>query len=239
MAKTHYLVLTGFLVILTLSNACLATKPPANSLPPAAALPKPDNRQPVIQEMTAEKSVTVSSNSMVSCTAIDPDRDILYYSWSSNYGSFSGEGAAISWTAPNVAGEYLISVTVTDGKGGKATSSIPITVALVSQTNKPPRVSLVITPKGDPPINFSSPDKPIRIRQWDIIDIECIAEDPEGDEMSFTWSSTGGRLKGDGNKVIYLPTENGDQTVKATVSDKSGKQTLSIAYFHVQCCGKS
>ncbi|NLA04914.1 MAG: PKD domain-containing protein, partial [Firmicutes bacterium] len=64
----------------------------------------------------------------VTAEAGDPDGDPLTYKWSGD-GTFSNtKGNPTNWTAPDIAGEYKIKVTVKDGRGGVATRSKTITV---------------------------------------------------------------------------------------------------------------
>jgi len=64
----------------------------------------------------------------VTCQASDPDNDNLNYTWSTSGGVILGNGNKISWIAPGIAGIYTITVTVTDGKGGRANFSIMVRV---------------------------------------------------------------------------------------------------------------
>ena len=138
--------------------------------------------------------------------------------------------------APKVAGEYEVSVVVNDGKGGETQGSIMIAVVLY-ESNRPPNISVIVTPKDMSPITVTPTHEIIKIRQWSITEIECIAEDPDGDDISIIWSATAGKINGEGAKVLYIPTTRGDHAVTVTISDSTGRQTKGTVYFHVQCCG--
>jgi peptidoglycan-associated lipoprotein len=61
--------------------------------------------------------------------ATDPDGDVIVYTWSAQAGTFSQQtGINTIWTAPNQEGNYPLTVTANDGRGGTATNSITIPV---------------------------------------------------------------------------------------------------------------
>ena len=70
-----------------------------------------------------------STATPVECSASDPDGDELSYVWSAPGGTITGEGAAVSWAAPEKSGTYTITVTVADGRGGQAAETIDIKAA--------------------------------------------------------------------------------------------------------------
>jgi len=99
------------------------TPTPAPTPPePAPSPPTPGgNQSPIITSLTAEPGkVDPGGTSTITCTATDPDGDNLSYTWSVTDGTFSGTEKIILWKAPNADGEFVISVTVYDGKGGTA-----------------------------------------------------------------------------------------------------------------------
>ena len=60
----------------------------------------------------------------IKCVALDPENDELTYEWLASGGNISGEGPAVTWTAPLRGGEFTIEVTASDSSGGTATKSI-------------------------------------------------------------------------------------------------------------------
>ena len=65
----------------------------------------------------------------LSAPATDPDGDTITYTWSATAGSFNTQnGMNTIWTAPNAEGNYPLTVTASDGRGGVATNSITIPV---------------------------------------------------------------------------------------------------------------
>ena len=74
-------------------------------------------------------------------------------------------------------------------------------------------------------------------------EVNCVASDPEGDTLSFQWSSTGGHFVGDGPTVTWqAPKEYGDYPLVVTVTDSNGnstKATLTIGVIaREKCCGR-
>jgi len=87
------------------------------------------NRPPVIESLATEyHKVRKAATPTLECNASDPDEDELSYIWSADGGNVSGEGPNVTWVAPNAYGIYTITVTVTDGRGGKASEEISIQV---------------------------------------------------------------------------------------------------------------
>lgn len=65
----------------------------------------------------------------LSAPATDPDGDTITYTWSAPAGTFSTQqGMNTQWTAPQQEGNYPLTVTANDGRGGTATNSITIPV---------------------------------------------------------------------------------------------------------------
>lgn len=94
-----------------------------------------ENNNPAISAVTVTpNSVAANGIVTVAVTANDSDGDALTYAYIVSGGAVQGNGANAIWTAPGQAGSYSVSVTVTDGKGGTASSNGTLTVlAAVTQ----------------------------------------------------------------------------------------------------------
>jgi hypothetical protein len=93
------------------------------------------NDRPAIISLGAEsEGVPPLGSCQIVCHAADPDGDDdeLSYNWSADGGGITGDGATVTWTAPNSEGSYNIAVTVTDGHGGEVTHQVTITVSYQS-----------------------------------------------------------------------------------------------------------
>ncbi|MFC1979752.1 Ig-like domain-containing protein [Chloroflexota bacterium] len=104
---------------------------PAPSPPPS---PSPGNQPPVVISLTAKPpKVNPEETSTITCLATDPDGDSLSYGWSATGGTISGSGVSITWRAPATDGKFVVTVTVSDDKGGTVGQKLNII------TGNPPR----------------------------------------------------------------------------------------------------
>jgi hypothetical protein len=91
------------------------------------------NHRLAITSLEAEPDRVLPSGScQIVCTASDHDGDELSYNWSADEGGITGEGATVTWTAPNSEGSYNVTVTVTDSRGGEVMNQVTITVSYQS-----------------------------------------------------------------------------------------------------------
>jgi len=67
----------------------------------------------------------------------------------------------------------------------------------------------------------------------DSLQVTCIASDPDGGELSYEWSTTGGNITGMGTEVTWTaPEEVGMYDITVVVTNSQGrKDTESIALF--------
>ena len=85
------------------------------------------NKPPTIECLTTTMDVAAGGTIELRARASDPDGDKLNYSWSSTGGSVSGTGDTATFNAAGVtAGSYTVTVTVDDGRGGKASCSMTV-----------------------------------------------------------------------------------------------------------------
>ena len=165
------------------------------------------NHRPAITSLEAEPERVIPQGScQIVCNATDRDGDELSYNWSASEGGITGEGATVTWTAPRFEGSYNITVTVTDGRGGEDTDYVIITV----RANKSPTITSLI---ADADWTF-----PLGSLQ-----VTCDASDPDGDELSYEWSASGGNITGTGPEVTWTaPQEVGVYNITIVVRDSYG-----------------
>lgn len=203
-----------------------------------AAVEEPENMSPLIYYIESEQLEGTPVAFRLRCAASDPEGDTLFYSWHADTGTFRESGESITWIAPQLSGTYSISVTARDGNGGEATDTVTITVEH-EITNHPPTIKLVIDRKDRPQIIITDEIyDPIVVSRWSTVYIECTAEDPDGDPLTYEWMVTKGKLVGEGPSVQYISTDTGGQSVTITVTDSRGRYTRRTVHFDIPCCGK-
>ncbi len=196
-----------------------------------------ENHPPQINPLsTSDERVIPLGHCTITCDAFDPDDDKLSYEWSASGGSISGTGPVITWTAPETADTYTITVEVKDDNGGESTDSLTINVA----PNNPPIIeNLIATAEHRYLEEISTGYKILKGKNCNI---ECIASDPDGDELSYEWAYDGiygsGNIPGEGPVVTWTaPLRGGQVTVTVTVSDNYGGVATKSIVFTVKTCG--
>jgi hypothetical protein len=173
------------------------------------------NSPPVIEGLTAQRTEANRAEAIViECLASDAEGDSLTYTWSATGGSFYGAGPVTAWEAPLVLGTYTITARVTDGRGGETSDELTIEVA----ANHPPVIES-LTPA-----------------QWVVLvdsstDITCMASDPDGDTLSYSWSAPQGEISGEGSAVIWTAAGECGEYVTVTVAvfdDRGGETTGTL-----------
>ena len=87
------------------------------------------NHTPFITELTTDKGeLCIKSNCELNANASDPDEDELTYTWVVATGIIKGEGSSVSWKAPSTPGTHIITLVVTDGRGGETTRMLTLNV---------------------------------------------------------------------------------------------------------------
>ena len=183
------------------------------------------NQPPVISSLTpTQTQVYPSGNTEIKCVASDPDGDQINFKWACTAGSFSDSGpTAIVWKAPKDYGDYQITVIVEDGKGGIAQASLTISVT----ANQSPQISSLV-----PDSSTILPGRSAKIT--------CIATDPDGDDIRYSWSASDGSVSGVGEKVTWVaPMKGGTYEITVLVSDGKGGETTGKATVTVSSATKT
>ena len=183
-----------------------------------------DNRLPVIDRLISEPStIGQGLQGRLRCYATDPEGGPLVYEWEASDGTFSGKGAEVFWTAPDKPGVYSVTLTAIDSNGGKSTTTITIDVL----RNNPPEIKSL---KADP----------LYIVAGKTSSIECSADDPDEDALSYTWEASTGEIHGEGPTVEWTAPANcatSTCTINVTVSDGRGSNVSKDVKIWVRSSG--
>ncbi len=180
-----------------------------------------DNYPPRIKSLAAESvAIIVGQTTTIYCTAADLDEDELSYTWTVEAGTISGSGSEVTWTAPDSEGMYVISCLVEDGQGGQATADLDMEA--VESINHPPVI-------------VSLTARPRKIDLGATSEITCTADDPDQDELSYSWSAEVGVIDGSGETVTWTaPDVEGDFEVNCQVDDGNDGQDSAIIGLRVR-----
>jgi outer membrane protein OmpA-like peptidoglycan-associated protein len=103
--------------------------PPPPPPPPPPPAPVPQNRPPTVTARCTPPTVQVGQSCTLTADGQDPDGDTLTYRWTAPQGTLANPGERETlWTAGQQDGTVPATVTVDDGKGGRATATVNIQV---------------------------------------------------------------------------------------------------------------
>ena len=177
------------------------------------------NHRPGITSLKAEpERVLPSGTCQIVCNATDRDGAELSYGWSADGGAITGKGATVTWTAPGSAGSYNVTVIVLDSCGGGVMKKVTIEV----RANRAPTINTLVADAS-----WITPAGSLRVT--------CNATDPDGDALTYEWTTTGGNISGTGAVVNWTaPQEVGIYNVTVVVRDGHGREdtrfvSLSVA----------
>ena len=120
--------------------------------------PDPNNGQPTIAPIACPSSLTPGVPAELVATAADPDGDPITYLWRSTDGFRNESTNGRAWWVPKDAGFVILTVLVSDGRGGTAFSLTMCSVSdPTSQKESLPR-------PAEPPIPQSRQKRPCGLR---------------------------------------------------------------------------
>ena len=175
-----------------------------------ASVSSQPNAPPEILSLAAVADrIAPASLSEVVCEAVDPDGDELTYTWSSPVGQIRGAGASAQWSAPDTEGLYRVTVTVEDSRDGVVEQSISVRV----RANQAPEIHELSSGADWVPTGKS-------------VYLSCVADDADGDDISYEWEADGGEFFGTGRGVVWLaPVEEGSYRLTVWARDAYGGET--------------
>jgi hypothetical protein len=170
---------------------------------------QPFDYAPRIQALATSKKVVEFGDSTAVFSKIDDqDSNNFSYTWSADGGTFTGTGATVQWHAPQVVGNYTITLIVSDENNNRDTATV--SVATIDEINLAPVLGSIqknadyLLPGATLQLNLS-------------------ASDPNGDPLTFVWTSAAGVFNGNGSSIDWTaPTTEGIYTIQVLVSDGKG-----------------
>jgi len=156
----------------------------------------------------SKKIIQIGDSTTVYATAVDPDGGNIIYKWSTTNGKISGSGNSVI-SRDAMLGGSTIQLIVTDTKGNSDTASTDVTV--VTKINQAPVISNI-----QKSVDYTNTNG---VEQF-----TCNATDPNGDPISYLWSSNGGSFTINSNKTVTwsAPATEGIYTLTVVASDNGG-----------------
>jgi hypothetical protein len=212
---------------LTVSDGELATRDTVQVTVGAA------NSAPAV-DAGADQAVVVGSAAIVTATATDPDGDALTLAWTvtsrptGSTAQLSATNTATVSITPDLVGEYLLHVAVTDGRGGEASDDVKVT-ATAAGANRAPTADAGFDLDGTETITMTLDG--------------TNSSDPDGDPLTFEWSfvskpegSTAPIASPTSALASFTPDLEGVYVVQLAVSDdqftSTDTATLTVGPFN-------
>ena len=163
------------------------------------------NAAPVVTSLlAAPASVEPGGVLSLSATAADANAgDVLTYAWSAPVGTFAQPGSlSTSWTAPSVAGNVPLTLTVTDSKGaqGRVTFNANVTAGrgdatVTASLNTWPQVGNITATATAMEVNEPTT-------------VTALASDNDGDVLAYSWAAScpGTWTSGTSAAAQFVPT---------------------------------
>jgi len=216
---------------LIMDNACSGIAEPVQK----------QNNTPVIGQVIYSKDSMASADNTIICQASDADGDELQYKWSTDSGRIDGVGASVTWISPDVMGNYIVTVSVTDGKGGEVAQDANIRVLNNADgTTMPPITLNMILPSED------VVSEKVTVKVGTATRIICATEVSADGKLTYEWSADGGKLQIQGQDERMsatacwtAPANTKEYLVTVTVSDEKGNQAKGHIIFDVFCCPRN
>jgi outer membrane protein OmpA-like peptidoglycan-associated protein len=175
------------------------------------------NHAPTVAIEPTSATMTQGESANFRAVGSDPDNDALTYTWTVNGQPLAASGPQITFgSSGRKPGDYTIACTVSDGEAS-ANSSAKATIKERIIPNQPPTIECLTTTMD--------------VDSGKSIELRAKASDPDGDRLTYTWSSTGGAISGSGETVTFnaAGVKAGSYTVSVTVNDgRGGKASCSM-----------
>lgn len=166
-----------------------------------------DNQPPSLSGLSLPANATVGENLTFSVQASDPDGDALTVTWTTGDGQ-TLQGAQVNH-AFTQAGDYTVTATVSDGRGGSDSATGTVTVSAAGGDNRAPSIT--------------DGSVPTQATVGTAATFQVTATDPDGDALTVTWSFGDGQ-SATGASVTHTYSAAGSYNWSVSVSDGRGGQ---------------
>jgi hypothetical protein len=164
------------------------------------------NHPPVVTSITADPTtVNINGTSTITVVASDEDGDELTYNYSIDGGELIGTGPIVTWKAPGSNGVFEIRIAVFDGLAESNTMGVNVTVTGGDNTA---------------PVVDSISANSTQAAAGEIVGIDVVASDADGDPLTYIYEATAGIITGTGASVDWTaPETEGTYTITVKVND--------------------
>ncbi len=173
------------------------------------------NQPPTASVEPSKFTVVQGDSANLRCVASDPNNDPLTYAWSVNGERLAAAGPQITFGSEGrKPGAYKVVCEVSDGEETASGSSAG---TVKEKPNNPPTVECLTTTMD--------------VASGSSIELSAKASDPDGDQLKYSWSATGGVVRGKGATATFDATgvSAGSYTVTVTVEDsRNGKSSCTM-----------
>jgi hypothetical protein len=171
---------------------------------------------PRIQGLSASKTtVELTDSARVFSAISDQDSNNFTYYWSADGGSITGSGSSVAWYPPAAQGTYNVTLIVADESDNRDTATVAILV--VPEINQAPQIAGI--QKSDA---YLSPGGTLQL--------SCSATDPNGDPLTYFWTSSSGAMLPLGNTAAWTASAlEGVVQFQVTVLDDQGLSASATA----------
>jgi len=185
------------------------------------------NTAPELSALTADPGtdVAIAGQVTLTATATDADGDTISYVWEANGGTVqvNTENHAVAvWVAPVAAGNYRVTCTASDGRGGSDEERVVLVV---------PNANPVISSLR---VQGFTGSQEVWLGPGQRLTLECTATDANNDTLRYEWTATSGTFSGTGATTTWTaPEDAGEMTLTCTASDVNWGQDSAHAVANV------
>jgi len=132
------LFLTSFMLFAVMVYGCNSNTPSNNTVEKATNGVKINNYPEIEMILPEYTAIERTAEGRFICFASDPDGDSLTYKWTASRGKITGNEFSAVYTAPSNFVDVIVTVSVSDGRGGTVEGSVALPVVCCSNVQRNP-----------------------------------------------------------------------------------------------------